>query len=348
MPAFLPVLLGPLLASTASAVPSAPAGSNLARGENVLLFDAPAYETTTCPVRHLSTVQAYTYNNGSVDAVANVFHGFLSASGIEVDEQRLEILRSRSKYFATTPIGGKIAQIEVDGARVVSLLARQQFQTIALMMPVLLNIRVVSALSGKEGWGVISDIDDTIKISGHGIDAVTATLIDEATPVSGIPAVYSTLTELIDPAWIYLTGSPWQLYGMLHDFIHTYFSESTGPILMKNLTYTGVEGLLEFLAEGTSLEYKAGKIDDIHSWHPKKQYLGIGDSSGNDPEAYAYAYRQYGSAWMKCIWIHVVEEGNNTAARWTEAFKGIPRSVYQLYTSSSELNPEALLEGDCF
>jgi phosphatidate phosphatase APP1 len=104
-----------------------------------------------------------------------------------------------------------------------------------------------------------------------------------------MPALYSTITDLIDPAWIYLTGSPWQLYSMLHEFIHTEFSASTGPILMKNLTYTGVEGLLEFLAEGTSLEYKAGRIDDIHAWYPGKMYLGIGDSSGNDPEAYAYA-----------------------------------------------------------
>jgi phosphatidate phosphatase APP1 len=114
-------------------------------------------------------------------------------------------------------------------------------------------------------------------------------LIEEATPVAGMPALYSTITDLIDPAWIYLTGSPWQLYSMLHDFIHTEFSASTGPILMKNLTYTGVEGLLEFLAAGTSLEYKAGRIDDIHAWYPEKMYLGIGDSSGYDPEVYAYA-----------------------------------------------------------
>jgi phosphatidate phosphatase APP1 len=114
-------------------------------------------------------------------------------------------------------------------------------------------------------------------------------LIDETTPVPEFPAVYVILTELIDLAWIYLTGSPWQLYGMLDGFIHQHFSASTAPIIMKNLTYTGVEGLFEFLAWGTSLDYMAERVDDIHSWYPGKQYLGIGDSSGNDPEAYAYA-----------------------------------------------------------
>jgi hypothetical protein len=51
---------------------------------------------------------------------------------------------------------------------------------------------------------------------------------------------------------------------------------------------------------------------------------------------------------MKCIWIHVVDEGNNTDARWEEAFKGIPESAYYLYSDPEELNPAALAEGACF
>jgi phosphatidate phosphatase APP1 len=133
------------------------------------------------------------------------------------------------------------------------------------------------------------DIDDTIKVTGRALEAIKATLVEEATPVSGMPRLYAAITDIIDPAWIYLTGSPWQLYEMLHGFIHSHFSASTGPIFTQNLTYTGVKGLLEFLAEGTSLDYKTGRMDDIHRWYPEKMYLGIGDSSGNDPEAYAYA-----------------------------------------------------------
>ncbi|KAL4998570.1 hypothetical protein BDV10DRAFT_71164 [Aspergillus recurvatus] len=76
-----------------------------------------------------------------------------------------------------------------------------------------------------------------------------------------MPALYCTITYLIDPAWIYLTGSHWRLYSMLHDFTHTQFSASTGPILMKNLIYTGVRGLLKFLAEESSLEYKGLGIE---------------------------------------------------------------------------------------
>ncbi|KAL3443901.1 hypothetical protein BJX65DRAFT_284347 [Aspergillus insuetus] len=376
MPPYLPLALASILgAASALPSPSTTHGSNLGANEHVLLFDAPAYETSTCPIQHLSTIQAYTYTNGSVDEVVATFSAFAAASGIEVDEQGYEILHERSKWFATTPVGWKTVEVQVDGcSRGFSVgrtvpkrngtddagMAEAQGSFGACERSKTATGRAILRKgdersftntvykSGKKGWGVISDIDDTIKITGGGLDAIKATLIEEATPVSGMPTLYSAITDLIDPAWIYLTGSPWQLYSMLHHFIHTEFAASTGPILMKNLTYTGVEGLLEFLAEGTSLEYKAGRIDDIHSWYPGKMYLGIGDSSGNDPEAYAYAYRQYGPEWMKCIWIHVVDEGNNTDARWEEAFKGIPQSAYYLYSDPEELNPAALAEGACF
>ncbi|CEN60457.1 hypothetical protein ASPCAL02895 [Aspergillus calidoustus] len=374
MPPYLPLLFSSLLGA-ASALPSTTHGSSLGSRENILLFDAPAYETSTCPIQHLSTIQAYTYTNGSVDEVVATFSAFAAASGIDIDEQGYKILQERSRWFATTPVGGKTVEVQVDGcSRGFSVgktaparngsddvgMAEGQGSFGACERGHIATGRAVLGKwdkraftntvykSGKKGWGVISDIDDTIKITGGGLDAIKATLIEEATPVAGMPALYSTITDLIDPAWIYLTGSPWQLYSMLHDFIHTEFSASTGPILMKNLTYTGVEGLLEFLAAGTSLEYKAGRIDDIHAWYPGKMYLGIGDSSGYDPEVYAYAYRQYGPEWMKCIWIHVVEEGNNTDARWEEAFKGIPETAYYLYSDPEELNPAALAEGACF
>jgi hypothetical protein len=67
-------------------------------------------------VQYLSTVQAYNYTKGSVDALFNVSIGFLRANGIEADEKRLEIRRYRAKYFATTSIGGTV-ELEVTGCK---------------------------------------------------------------------------------------------------------------------------------------------------------------------------------------------------------------------------------------
>jgi len=115
MAPYLPVLLSSLLPAIVTALPSTSHGSNLGPNENVLLFDAPAYETSTCPVQYLSTVQAYTYTNSSVDEVVAVFSAFAASSGIDIDEQGQEILQTRAKWFATTPVGGKTVEVEVDG-----------------------------------------------------------------------------------------------------------------------------------------------------------------------------------------------------------------------------------------
>jgi hypothetical protein len=114
MPPYLPILFSSLLGA-ASALPSTTHGSSLGSRENILLFDAPAYETSTCPIQHLSTIQAYTYTNGSVDEVVATFSAFAAASGIDIDEQGYKILQERSRWFATTPVGGKTVEVQVDG-----------------------------------------------------------------------------------------------------------------------------------------------------------------------------------------------------------------------------------------
>jgi hypothetical protein len=90
-------------------------GTNLARNESILLFDAPSYQTSTCPIQHSIAVDAYAYTNGSVDEVAADFETFLASSGVDISEQGQNILRSRARWFATYPLGGKTVQIRVDG-----------------------------------------------------------------------------------------------------------------------------------------------------------------------------------------------------------------------------------------
>jgi hypothetical protein len=48
------------------------------------------------------------------------------------------------------------------------------------------------------------------------------------------------------------------------------------------------------------------------------------------------------------MWIYLVDGGNNTDTRWSEAFEGIPETAYRFYTDPSELNPKALVTGSCY
>lgn len=116
------------------------------------------------------------------------------------------------------------------------------------------------------------------------LKAFEATFLDEPNAVSGMPQLYASLSEqLSSPEFLYLSGSPFQLYPMLRPFIDSTFPP--GPILLQNLTALDIPGILSSLSGGVE-QYKLDNIDAIHSMFPGKQYLGIGDSTQSDPEVY--------------------------------------------------------------
>ena len=56
-----------------------------------------------------------------------------------------------------------------------------------------------TVLAEPTGWGVISDIDDTIKITGtlSPVEMLKTTFIDPATPVAGMPELYAQLRQVL-------------------------------------------------------------------------------------------------------------------------------------------------------
>jgi phosphatidate phosphatase APP1 len=136
------------------------------------------------------------------------------------------------------------------------------------------------------------DIDDTVKISNvlDKLKLVQTTLLDEPEPVAGMPELYASLaTTLNSPQFIYVSGSPFQLYPFLRNFIDTSFSASTGPIFLQNLTLVDVAGLLDFAKSDGVFEYKSAMIDRIKGMYPNKKFVAIGDSTQKDPETYGEA-----------------------------------------------------------
>ena len=73
-----------------------------------------------------------------------------------------------------------------------------------------------------EGWGVISDIDDTIKVTmtSDPIGILRSTFIDQPKPCPGMPELYEYIQSLITESspFFYLSASPYVLYPFLRDF----------------------------------------------------------------------------------------------------------------------------------
>lgn len=141
--------------------------------------------------------------------------------------------------------------------------------------------------AGEEGWGIVSDIDDTVKVTNTGdpLGILTETFVEDPRAVKGMPELYAALKAMLprDTPWFYLSASPYNLYPLLHDFLGRHYP--AGTMILRDSSWRSVAGLLSALTMGTE-EYKVDRISRICSWLPKRKMILVGDSTQSDPEAY--------------------------------------------------------------
>lgn len=195
--------------------------------------------------------------------------------------------------------------------------------------------------AGPEGWGVISGIDDTIKVTQTvtptGI--LTTTFAEEPKTTSGMPEFYKILNEQFqNPAWFYLSASPYNLYPFFHQFINDKYLP--GTIILRDASWMYLGGLLQSLTQGVKA-YKVDRIYKIHSWLPKRKMILIGDSTQMDPESYAEIYKKY-PGWIHAIYIRKVVdaphmEEKNKDERFIKAFEGVEPHIWKVFQEPDEL-----------
>lgn len=144
-----------------------------------------------------------------------------------------------------------------------------------------------------EGLSVISDIDDTVKVTeipaGSNV-VIENTFFKEYEAAPGMAELYE---EWSDSPFHYVSGSPWQLYNTLSGFL---FSEKAGfpegTFHMKSarknpLTIASWRDLSNFITnENLTFEQKISQISEILTHFPKRSFVLVGDSGERDPEVY--------------------------------------------------------------
>ncbi|KAL6853274.1 hypothetical protein J3F83DRAFT_510194 [Trichoderma novae-zelandiae] len=197
--------------------------------------------------------------------------------------------------------------------------------------------------AGPEGWGIISDIDDTIKITttSDPIGILKETFINPPSPVPGMPELYAGIKALLprDAPWFYLSASPYNLYPFLKGFRDEYYPP--GTFILRDSSWKTVTGLLASLTMGTEA-YKVDRMKKVHGWLPKRKLIVFGDSTQSDPEAYGEIYRMF-PGWIRMIFIR---KDTNSAAiglaeknepqRFEKAFTGIPRDAWHVFENPDE------------
>lgn len=323
--------------------------------DDVLLFDAPAFQDPADPTKLIAGLQAFVSLRAfDTSKLLSGVEDVLGSIGIDIGDQ-VDTVAERLSLFAAIGLPGKEVEVNVAGCDTPAVMKGTSgipdlgMATQNVSIGSCSNGRVLKAtaladgifdnreftanvyVSPPDGFGVISDVDDTIKVSNvlDKLALARSTLLEEAKPVDGMPELYQSLaTSLNRPAFFYVSGSPFQLYPFLHEFIETTYPQ--GPLVLQNLTVFDVQGLLNFAGSDGVQEYKVKMIDRIVGMYPAKKFLAIGDSTQRDPETYAEAFKKYPDL-IACTWIRTVQGANNTAERFAEAFAGVPKGKFRVF-----------------
>lgn len=179
-----------------------------------------------------------------------------------------------------------------------------------------------------EGLSVVSDIDDTIKISDIPAGELVVarnTFLLAYRHVEDMLTRYREFGE--DVAFHYVSGSPWQLYGLLQRFLIDETGFPQGTFHMKSLRKSDlsdfVNDLRNFVAgKKYTRKQKVGQISELMRNLPRREFILIGDSGECDPEVFAHIRSEFGSQ-VKQILIRKVSDEEEGSERYRQRFDGI-------------------------
>ncbi len=184
------------------------------------------------------------------------------------------------------------------------------------------------------GFAVVSDIDDTIKISEvTDKSALLRRTFGEAfEPVEGMADFYSRLKEEFRPSFHYVSASPWQLYPSLSVFVDDY-RFPRGSFHLKTFRFKD-ESFFSLFED--PITYKLALLKNLFESFPNKKFFLIGDSGEKDPEVYAKAAELFPDQ-IQMIYIRTVSGHAIDDARFKTVFANIPIGKWTVFKDPSEL-----------
>lgn len=234
---------------------------------------------------------------------------------------------TRRYDFPTSDLNGLIeTTINLSAADAETLLTRQNSQDHWL------TFNVVSeghrgkgrvALIGPTGVSLVSDIDDTIKVTevpGDKDVVLRNTFCHDFVAVRGMSETYRSLS---DAAFHYISGGPWQLYQPISDFLSAqgfpagtfhfnYFPKNFLSVHTRSLLKDSICGSL-----GRTYDHKVEQITRLMRRFPEREFILVGDSGELDVEVYRRMRELFGRR-VREIWIRdVVNDQEVNGFRFT-------------------------------
>jgi phosphatidate phosphatase APP1 len=196
----------------------------------------------------------------------------------------------------------------------------------------------VVQLITQEGLSVVSDIDDTIKISNvrDRKKLLRNTFLAKFEAVPGMAELYRVWATN-SASFHYVSASPYQLYLPLAEFV----AEGGFPAGSFHLrSFNWQNGLAQVL-DGPQA-YKFSMIEPLLRRFPRRGFVLVGDSGEHDPEIYGELTRKFPQQ-IRRIYIRDVTDENAKAERYTRAFVDISPEKWRIFTDAKTLQDDQLV-----
>lgn len=192
----------------------------------------------------------------------------------------------------------------------------------------------------EQGVSVISDIDDTIKLTD--VKVKTELLMNTfLRPFRAIPGMAELYREMAarGASFHYVSSSPAQLAPLLQSFLSAEgfpdnYSLHLRPVDIDPLDFYDYPKLLDLFAGSESV--KVSRLEGILKLFPRRQFVLVGDSTEEDPETYARLLTKYGDR-IRAVWIRDLTGATEDSPRYLKLFPGQHRAKLKVFEDPSRL-----------
>jgi phosphatidate phosphatase APP1 len=190
------------------------------------------------------------------------------------------------------------------------------------------------------GLSIISDIDDTIKVThvGQRRKLLRQTFTREFEPVAGMAELYGRW-QAAGAAFHYVSRSPWQLYEPLADFTAA-AGFPRGAFHLRHFRWRE----RHTLRADADRDLKQRIIHEMITTFPRRRFVLVGDSGERDPEVYADIARAFPDQ-TQAVLIRNTSREPPRGERYSQAFSGISPDKWQVFDDPQELTEFRLPRG---
>ncbi len=183
-----------------------------------------------------------------------------------------------------------------------------------------------------EGVSVISDLDDTIKVTNcqDRRDTLKKTFLEPFVAVPGMADWYRQWAAA-GVKFHVVSASPWQLYPHLDPFVRSAgFPLVTWHLKTVRWTKSGLESLA-----APPERHKHAVIPAILADYPRRRFVLVGDSGQQDPEVYGALARAHAN--VALVLIRDVTGEKPSSRRYQTAFAGVPAERWAVFTDPATM-----------